>query len=452
MTRCVPRAAGSLALWAMCLSAASGHGQPASPPVALTVEDATARALAMSHRLDEATARGRAADAVVDQRRAALLPRLGAQAGYTRTNHIETFGILLPNDQLRVIYPDIPDNYRTRLDAQWPIYTGGRLQALERAARTEAAAAAQDAHALRADLRVEVARAYWALVAARETVRVLDRALTQVGVHLADARARLDAGLVPPNEVLSAEAQQARQQMLRAQAVGSSETAEAALVRLTGLPPGTSLQLTSEPTPAPDDRELLAATPHMGDLLALAREARADRRALAERVAATRLRAAAAGAGRRPTVAVAGGFDYARPNPRIFPRLAEWRQSWDASVNVDWPLFDAGRANADVAEATAAGRAAEARLAEFDSMLALEIQQRLSERGSSLAAIAAADVAVRAATEAHRVLGERFRAGVATSTEVLDAEMAILQAQLDRTQALATLRIAEAGLARAIGR
>ena len=63
-----------------------------------------------------------------------------------------------------MLYPDVPDNYRTRLDLQWPIYSGGRTDALERAARAEASAAAADVAAAQADLRLEVARAFWALV------------------------------------------------------------------------------------------------------------------------------------------------------------------------------------------------------------------------------------------------------------------------------------------------
>ena len=46
-----------------------------------------------------------------------------------------------------------------------------------------------------------------------------------------------------------------------------------------------------------------------------------------------------------------------------------------------------------------------------------------------LAALDAADVGIGAATEAHRVIGERFGAGVATSTDVVDAQVAVLQAQ-----------------------
>ena len=87
----------------------------------VTLDEALKRGLETSHRLAEVLARKDAASAAADVQRAAAMPQVAAQAGYTRTNHVETFGVLLPNNQLRVIYPDIPDNYRTRLDLQWPI-------------------------------------------------------------------------------------------------------------------------------------------------------------------------------------------------------------------------------------------------------------------------------------------------------------------------------------------
>lgn len=420
--------------------------QSAHTVVRLTLDEAIARGLPASHRLEEAGARRAAGAAAVDQRRAALMPRISAQAGYVRTNHVDPFGILLPSNQLRVIYPDIPDNYRSRLDAQWPVYTGGRLEALERAARTDASALDHDQSAVRADVRAEIAHAYWSLVSAGESIAVLDRALERLEAHLRDARNRLEAGLVSPLDVLSAEAQRARQQMLRIQAASSRDVAEASLVRLVGLTPGTRIEPVSRPDAAPVPSDGFEA------LLNEARAARSDRLALDARIGAAGQRQEAATASRKPTIGVGAGVDYARPNPRIFPRQGAWRESWDAGVSIDWPLFDGGRAKADLAEASAAQRVAQARLAEFDSLLALEIRRRLSEVASSQAAIGAADAAIRAATEAHRVAGDRFSAGVATSTDVLDAQLTILQASLERTQAAVSLRIAEADLARAVGR
>ena len=74
------------------------------------------------------------------------------------------------------------------------------------------------------------------------------------------------------------------------------------------------------------------------------------------------------------------------------------------------------------------------------------------EVDSGRAAVAAADDTVRAAAEARRVVSERYAAGVITQTEVLDADVALLQAELDRTRAIAGIRFAEARLTRALGR
>lgn len=432
-----------LALCLVCLPAAARAQAPDTQT--LSLDDAVARALASSHRIEEARARGDAAAAIIGERHASTLPQMAGVGGYTRTNHVDEFGILLPNNQLRVIYPDIPDNYRARLDVQWPVYTGGRLQALERAALLDRDAAAGDVSAAVVDVRLDTTRAFWNLVVVIETERVLNDSLSRMGEHVRDVRNQLEAGLLPPNELLTAEAQEARQRMLSIQAKATRDMASADLARLAGLAPGTRI------TPAAT-LEPPSVTSTVEALLAEARENRPERKALEHRVAAAEERQGAANAGRRPAVAVVGGVDYARPNPRIFPRVRDWRESWDAGVNVSWPIFDGGRAKSEAAGAAAGVRAVQARLAEFDSVMALEIRQRMSELESIRAALDAADIGIRAATEARRVVGDRFSAGVATSTDVVDAQIVILQAQLDRTQAIASARLAEARLYRALGR
>ena len=434
------------ALAAPSLHAQTQLIQPQPPPLRLTIDDAVSRGLETSHRVAEAIARGQAADAATAVRHAAMLPQVAAQAGYTRTNHVDEFGIPLPTNQLRVIYPDIPDNYRTRLDVQWPLYTGGRLDALERAARIEATASADEVAAARADLTLDITRAYWNLVTSTESLHVVEQAVARIDAHLRDVRNQLTAGLIPPNDVLTVEAQQSRQRMLAIQARAIVDVAEAELAKLVGAAPGTRI----DPAVA-IDVPAAESTP-VDVLVDAARRQRPERAMLLKRVSAANERAAAAGAGTKPMIAVGGGVDYARPNPRIFPREGSWRSSWDASVNVNWPLFDGGRTGSEIAEAKATARALQERLADFDASLAVELRQRLNEVSSSRAAIDAATDAVRSATEARRVLGERFAAGVATSTDVLDAQVALLQAELDRTQAIANARLADARLARALGR
>lgn len=431
--------------------AAVGRAQPVpqtpETPLRLTLEEAVRRGLDTSHRIAEAIARGQAAEAVVGQRHAALLPQASALGGYLRTNHVDQFSILMPPHGLVVVYPDLPDNYRTRFDLQWPIYTGGRAGALETAARMEATAATDDIATARSDLTLEITRAYWALVTATDALRVVEESVRQIGAHLQDVRNQLSAGLVPPNDVLNVEAQESRERMLAIQARGARDVSEAELARLVDASAGTAI----EPVSAIDS-STRAADRSPDELLEAAKQQRPERAALSKRIAAAVERTHAAEAGRRPTVGVGGGVDYASPNTRFFPRDPDWRTSWDASVAVSWPVFDGGRVRSEVAEAAASTRALQERLADFDSDLAVEIRQRLTDLASARASISAADDAIRSATEARRVVGERFTAGVATSTDVLDAQVALLQAGLDRTRAIANARMAEARLARTLGR
>jgi len=277
-------------------------------------------------------------------------------------------------------------------------------------------------------------------------VRVVQESRERVDAHVRDVRNQLAAGLVPPNDVLSAEAQSSRPRQLAAQARSQREVSEAELARLVGAPAETPIEAAAAAIDAGS-----ASGAALDQLIATATAQRPERAGLVKRLAAADERETATTAGTKPTVAVGGGIDYAQPNPRIFPREDAWHSSWDASINVSWPLFDGGRTKSEVAGANANAHALRERLAEFDSIVAMDIRQRLSEVSSSRVAIEAATDAVRAAAEARRVVADRFAAGVATSTDVLDAQGVLLQAELDRTQAVAAARLADARLARAVG-
>jgi outer membrane protein TolC len=414
--------------------------------VRLTLDDAITRGLTNSHRLAELQARKQSAEAAEAGQSAAAMPSLSILAGYMRTNHVQEFSIVQPGQRPLVVYPDVPDNYRSRLDLNWPVYSAGRTKALERAAEAERKASEEDIIAARADLRLEITRAFWALVSAIESERVLARSLDTIGAHVRDLHSRFDQGLIAPNEVLTAEAQQSRERVLAIEATNIRGVSEADLRRLIGLD---SLERIEPITPA---EGAAPSTSSVEALVTQARTNRAERRALDDRLAASRAREAAVNAEARPQIGVNGGYDYSRPNSRIFPRADEWHDSWDASINLSWSLWDGGRRRAHLAEAVASSQALVARTAEFDRQMLFEVQQRTLEVDSSRAAIEAAQDGVRSAVEAERVVMERYRAGVVTNTDVLEANLAVLQAQLDLTRARSNARLADARLERTLGR
>jgi outer membrane protein len=412
-----------VALALLCLMPRDAAAQE---PLRLTLDEALARGLANSHRLAELQARQEGAQAAQSEVSASAMPSISFLGGYTRTNHVVQFAIPQPGGRTLVVYPDVPDNFRSRFDLVWPVFTAGRTDALERAADAERKAAEEDITAARSDLRLEITRAFWALVSSIESERVVARSLDTIGAHVRDLRSRFDQGLIAPNEVLTAEAQESRERVLSIEASNLRGVSEADLRRLIGedtirrVEPLANLEVSS------------ASTASVDGLLTAARAQRAERRALEDRLQASRAREEAVAAQAKPQVG--------------------WNDSWDASVNLSLSLWDGGRRRAQQAEAVAASRAVEARTAEFDRQVSFEVQQRRLEVESSRAAIDAAQDGVRSAVEAQRVVMERYRAGVVTNTDVLDANLAVLQAELDLTRARANARLADARLERAIGK
>src|SRR5690348_14633034 len=111
---------GALVCLSACLPVRPAFAQS---PIRLSLAEAIARGFENSHRLAEARAREEGAKAAAETADLQRKPIVGANASYSRTNHVTEFSFPQPNGTRLVVYPDIPDNVMTRLSFQWPIYT-----------------------------------------------------------------------------------------------------------------------------------------------------------------------------------------------------------------------------------------------------------------------------------------------------------------------------------------
>jgi outer membrane protein len=411
----------------------------------LTLRDAVDRAVAASAGVQQAQALERAAEADVRGTRAFRLPQVELQAGYSRLSNVPELFLPLPDGSLRPIFPNIPDNYRARAGVAVPLYTGGRLGALTQAAEAERAGAGHDVRTASADVALETADAYWSVVTARQSERVLADAVQSYEAHLTDAENRERLGLSARNEVLAVQVERDRAELAALRARNAAQVAQANLARLLGVEDGFTL----EPGESLDQ----AARP-LADVNALVEQAlgaRPERTAAMARIGAAEARVRVEKAARLPQAIVSGGYDYARPNRRILPPEVRFHDSWDLSLSLAWTAFDGGRTSAAVARAQARLDAARSQLTDVERRVRLQVTQRALDLQAARAATTVAERALEAARESHRVAGERYRAGVLSSAELLDAEVALLRAGLERTDAHARARLAEAALERAVG-
>ena len=254
--------------------------------------------------------------------------------------------------------------------------------------------------------------------------------------HLTDARNRERFGLAARSEVLAVEVEHERAELRRLRAENDAEVAEANLVRLLQLPPDAALEPTETLESLPPADEDLEA------LLGRSLEARPEREGLVARVRAAEASVRVAQSIGWPQVGLTAGFLYANPNRNFFPPDQLWRTSWDVGIEFSFKVYDGGRTSASVARAQA----------NVERHIRLEVTRAYLEVRASHVATRVADRAVAAGEESQRVATDRYREGVIPSSELLDAEIARLEASLERTQALADSRLATAELDRAMGR
>jgi outer membrane protein TolC len=423
------------------LSCASIAGAQEAAVERLTLAEATSRAVAASPTLGLLRAQERGAEADVRAARGARLPELQFRGAYVRQSDV-------PEVQVGglTVFPNFHDNFRTRVGASLPLFTGGRLKRAVESAEREREASGKDVEAGRGDLVYEVATAYWSLATLRRTEEVLNEGLGSYDAHLKDARNRESVGMAARNEVLAVQVERDRAELDLLEARQDVQVAEANLRRLLDLPDGVRVE-TAEP--------LASGTPPAADARALATaalEARPERAALVARVAGADARVRGEKGTRLPDVSATGGFDYANPNRLILPPTAEWKHTWDAGVFVNWTLFNGGRRSAAIARAQADADAAREQLRDLERRIRLEVTQRVEEQRTAGARVSLSERALESARENARVAGDRYRAGVIPSSELLDAEVGLLRASLERTSAQAVLRLADAALVRAVGR
>lgn len=424
--------------------AAAERGPAPAAPLRLTLTAAQQQARAAAPRLMVLSAQRDGAAAAAARAQAERKPDVTLSAGYSRLSSIDELRLPLPGGP-RTLFPDLPNQVRSRVEGSEVLLSGGRVTAQIEAANALASALGHDTRAAERDLDLEVAGAFWALVTAQERARVVGEALKMYEADLIDVRNRNRFGLAARNEILALEVERDRAELKKIEAEGGVALAEADLARLLGGGPGTTIVPEAALDAAAGD------LPALDDLLARARSARPERGALAQRVEAAEQQARSERARRRPQLVALAGFDYGNPNRRLMPQTDNWRGSWDLSLNLALDLCDGGRSRLAETQRRTEAAALRAQLAEFDSRLQLEVTARRIELRTARAAIPVSDRKLESARENRRVVSDRYREGLVPASELIDAEVSLLSAGLERTQALATVQLAEARLIRAVG-
>jgi multidrug efflux system outer membrane protein len=126
-------------------------------------------------------------------------------------------------------------------------------------------------------------------------------------------------------------------------------------------------------------------------------------------------------------------------------------RTWQLAFALAQPIFQGGRLRAEVDAATAREREMLAQYQKTVQSAFGEVREALAAQSRTREVFAAEDERVAALRETLRLARIRFENGLSSQLEVIDAERNLLQAELNRVDALRAQRAAVADVVRTLG-
>jgi len=373
-----------------------------------TLEDGWGRALSADNRLLAAKKNVEYSARMLDASKALRFPSLTVDSSYTLLNHSPAAAVenpLLPFNQIPMS-EDKSFSYTTSVSL--PLFTSGRISSSIDAAGSSLNAERHNEKTTVLDLKLNVADAYIAVLRVRHLVEVAESNVNSLVSYTRDVSNFYDQGMITKNDLLAAQVElsDARQRFMQAE--NRLNIAKATYNRLTGRALDAEVSL--------DDLSAEPAKISLNELTALALEKRPELSSFEEQAKSLRFQASEVRSVVLPQVVLKGGYSYTQNRYQVYEDL------WSATLGLRWELFDGGSARHNAAALILKSESLDKLRADLSSLIALQVRQAFLDLDETLKRIEVTREAMSQAEENLKVAKVRYREGVGTNTEVLDAE------------------------------
>jgi outer membrane protein len=416
---------------------------PAAPPPAASAGPPAPRSL--SDFVDLALARdpatratwrdARAAAASAGARRGLYLPALDASATLLR--------------QRPSSVPGRPQVDSTGLTAgaslTWVLLDLGARGALVDEADRLLLAARLSEHAAVADLVLRVQQTWFQHLAARALMEAEAASARQAETSLEAAEGRQRAGLATVADVLQARTALAQVRLAQQQAEGQALASRGALATLAGLSPTAELEVGT----LPETVDASAAQPAVDELLAAAAARNPDLGRARAAADAAEAHAVAAGRAPWPTLSAQTSFSQ---TAFFEPGGTAPMSVWSFGLLLRLPTFDGVRPVYDAIAAREAAAAARDRADATAQRVSLDVWTSWQGLRTAALRVATARHLLASAVASADVATGRYREGVGSLVDLLNAQAALELARAEDVRARTDYLVGLATLARATGR
>lgn len=331
------------------------------------------------------------------------------------------------------------NDFANSLSISIPLYTGGRLENAIDAAEIALESSRLGVDDTRQQLRMDTTNSYYSILQAQNQVTIYEQTVESLEEHLKNVKAQYHVGTVAKSDVLRSEVELADAQQNLIKAENARDLSISNFNNVVGLPLDTDVRVTEEL--GYEKYDLI-----LEECIAYALENRADGKQAQLAIDAAEEYKAIAKSGYRPTISAtaSNGWD-----DEDFPGVEN--ESWQIGAKMSWNLFDSGVTKAQVRQAEADILSAKEQARQKQDAIQLEVRTAYLDVREAEKRIHTSQVSVEKAEEDLKIARVRYRAGVGTNLDVMDAQVALTTAKTNYVQSLYDYNTSKASLDRAMG-
>ena len=410
--------------------------QDTSAAKSLSLQEAIDLSIKNSNQLKASQARIEQATGALQEAKDNKLPNASVSGSYLRVNS--------PNINLKTkafegsdssgnsgSSPAVNQAMYGILNVSLPVYTGGRIRYGIESAKYLQQAVMLDAQNDKEGVILNAIKAYINLYKASVTVNVVKENLQQ-SLHRDSVLSRLEqTGLLARNDLLKAQLQSSNIELSVLDAENNRDIANVNMNLMLGLPEQTVITIDSSSF----DKNI--ELKNLTDYEQLALQNRKDIQALSFRKKAATTGIAAAKAEMYPSIALTGGYVAAD-----IPHLLTITNAVNIGVGIKYDIGSLWKTKSKIVQAQAREKEITANQALLDNAVRLHVNQDYENFLLSRKKIEVYERAVAQATENYRITKNKYDNNLVNTTDLLDANVSLLQSKINLAVAKADVLLA----------
>ena len=411
----------------------------------LTLDESVDYAMKHNRTIRAYAQKGEGAQYKMQESVGSFLPQISASFNFTHMDAAPAMeipaGMLGPMSPAMSLTTSQQEQRAVKGTVQQNLFTWGRIVNSYKQSRLGYEIAGIELEKAKLQLKVEVIRSFYGVILAQEVIRASEDAVKNAETHLENTKRNLAAGIASDFDVLRAEVQLAN---IKPQAIKVKNSLRLALFQfknLLGIAEGIPVELAGKMKYDPGTYNLKE-----GINKVLLNRLELKQMKIQKEMSKTGIELASSG--NKPSLSFL--YSYSLANGQTSNK-DEWKDSWNAMLNLNIPVFDGNITSSRVKQAES--QLKELNIAEADLVqgIRLELEQIYYELKENEEIFTSQEKNVSQARRAQELAEARYKEGLATNADVTDAQQAFLQARVNMLQALYNYTVAQAKWEKAVG-